>query len=339
MALSYRLPDLDHFPPARMHPRAKDMESETDAYFANAWPWRTSEERSEFLLSNLSGFVPCCIPDGSYDRALWINKANTLGFIVDDLIEVEKNMVFERYFRGSIEGDKEPGECEPWQNVISTILRGIKASSTGDQYPRFAQSFHECMITLGQQAPPYTNLEAYLEFRRVNAGCYWFLFMTQYALDIHLTDEELAEPKLVMCEKLCLDASTLENDVASYEKEVASGSLSNNIVATVLEHGNEGEVFVSATAVKEFIRQKIADLEVRLHGCLEDALKDSEGRSDDFRRYLLALQYIQSGNTWWSQHTKRYNIPGHPVPRKVIHLEDVGDFVEPEPTHSPLSAQ
>lgn len=97
-------------------------------------------------------------------------------------------------------------------------------------------------------------------------------------------------------------------DVASYEKELAAGSLSANIVATLLEHGNEGELFVSATAAKEFIREKIADREVQLHGCLEDALRDSEGRSDACRRYLRALPYIVSGNTWWSQHVSPHLI-------------------------------
>ncbi|KAJ6562065.1 hypothetical protein B0H19DRAFT_1259674 [Mycena capillaripes] len=148
-----------------------------------------------------------------------------------------------------------------------------------------------------------------MEFRRLNAGGYWFLFTAQYALDIHLTGEELVEPKLVMCETLCLDAAAMEYDVASYEKELAAGLLSANIVATLLEHGNY---------LSQRRRQKNTS-----------AKKSPTGHSDDCRRYLRALSYIVSGNTWWSQHTKRYNISGHPVPRRVIHLEEVGDFGEP----------
>jgi hypothetical protein len=90
-------------------------------------------------------------------------------------------------------------------------------------------------------------------------------------------------------------------DVASYEKELASGSPSANLVAILLRHGNEGDVFDSAMAAKDHVRQKIADIEGRLHHCLEEALKDSEGRSDDSRRWLRALPYIVSGNTWWGQ--------------------------------------
>jgi hypothetical protein len=121
----------------------------------------------------------------------------------------------------------------------------------------------------------------------------------------------------------------------------------------LLEHGNGGDGFASAAAVKHHVRQKIADIDAQLHDRLEDALKDDQGRSDDYRRWLLALSYIVGGNTWWSQQvssdsiqqnpahpkkTKRYNIPGKPVPRKVIHLEDIGDFFEPEPIHDVASS-
>jgi hypothetical protein len=89
---------------------------------------------------------------------------------------------------------------------METIFRGIEASSNGDQYPRFARSLREWLLinAVGGQAPPYTNLQAYLDFRRTDAAGYWVLFTTQYALDLRLTDEELADPKLMMCEKLCV---------------------------------------------------------------------------------------------------------------------------------------
>src|ERR1700761_2042782 len=92
-------------------------------------------------------------------------------------------------------------------SVISTIFGGIRDSSTGEQYQRFVRTFREQManaLAVGAQAPPYTNLQAYLAFRRINAGGYWVLATTQYALDVRLTDEELADPELMMCENLCV---------------------------------------------------------------------------------------------------------------------------------------
>jgi hypothetical protein len=81
---------------------------------------------------------------------------------------------------------------------------------------------------VGAQAPSYTNLEAYLDFRRLNCGGYWVLSTTQYALDIHLTDEELAEPKLMTCEKLCLGeliclAKVLNRDINEFVRCIWDG--------------------------------------------------------------------------------------------------------------------
>jgi hypothetical protein len=105
----------------------------------------------------------------------------------------------------------------------------------------------------------------------------------------------------------------------------------------LLRHGCEGGArSVSTAAVKYY-----APL-------FTDALKDSEGRSGDFQRWLRGLSYFLSANTWFSRNvsldriqkniayfmrTKRYSIPGNPVHRKVIHPEGVWDFVEPERIH------
>jgi hypothetical protein len=118
MAMSYCLPDPAHFPPARRHPRANDIRAETDAYFADAWPWRSSEELSKFQLSNFAGYTTSsqcvfprmtfadfdeAIPDASYDRALWCSKVFALLFVGDDLVEVEVLLLFPLEFL--------PNEC------------------------------------------------------------------------------------------------------------------------------------------------------------------------------------------------------------------------------------
>jgi hypothetical protein len=89
--------------------------------------------------------------------------------------------------------------------VINAIFRGIEATSTEEQYRRLTRAIREYSIhdAVGGQVPPYTNVQAYLDFRGKNYGVYVGLFTAQYALDLHLTDAELAHPKLVMCETLC----------------------------------------------------------------------------------------------------------------------------------------
>jgi hypothetical protein len=57
MATPCILPDAAHFPLARRHSRADEIHAEAEAYFAAAWPWRSSEELSKFLLLNIAGFA------------------------------------------------------------------------------------------------------------------------------------------------------------------------------------------------------------------------------------------------------------------------------------------
>ncbi|KAJ7226915.1 isoprenoid synthase domain-containing protein [Mycena pura] len=324
-----------------VHLGANELHDETNAYFAQAWPWSSSNDLSNFLLENGAAFMTSTIPDAPYERALWTAKVYVLLFIGDDLGEVEGNLAVKRYFYRCVNEDMRrdmaPEESLPWERVISTIFGGIRDSSAGEQYQRFARTFREFWTANTVQAPPYTDLEGYLRFRRLNCAGYWVLATTQYALDLRLTDEELADPKLALCESLCVDACAMENaenhvllDVASYDKELASGSPSANLVALLLKEDNG---LASAAAVKDHVIKIIADTEAKLHSCLDEALKNSDRRSDDFVRYLYAIPYIVSGNVWFSQHCKRYNIPGNPVPRKVIHLEDGEDFIEPVPIH------
>jgi hypothetical protein len=91
-------------------------------------------------------------------------------------------------------------------------------------------------------------------------------------------------------------------DVASYEKEVQQNTLGNNLVAILLRHGFEGHVFGSPSAVKAYLRGRIADTEAELHRGISVALADSSlGASRAVRDWLRAIPYLVSGSVWWSQ--------------------------------------
>ncbi|KAJ7136760.1 isoprenoid synthase domain-containing protein [Mycena epipterygia] len=355
--MSQILPSLAKFPPARQHPRSDELIVETHAYFMKSWPLAVG------LCADYAAFGTKTIPDASYDKILWACKAYMLLFILDDRIEREvrrsvilyvpevtvsqEKQTLASRVKGLIRGDINPGESQV-DMVMNTIFRGIEAGCTGQQYSQFSRLTIQYLKA--QNPQPYTDIQTYLDFRRMNAGGYLVLSLSRYALDIHLTDEELNERSLVASETVALDLCVLCNDVASYEKEMRAGAANVNLVTFLLKHGVEERRFASASAVKEYVCQIITDLEGKLHNCLGVALKNSTGQKEDYRRWLKALPCIVSGNTWWSQlvsfmqillkydasshhviKTTRYNIPGHAVPRTIIHLECTGDIVEPEP--------
>ncbi|KAJ7336093.1 hypothetical protein DFH08DRAFT_964998 [Mycena albidolilacea] len=102
----------------------------------------------------------------------------------------------------------------------------------------------------------------------------------------------------------------------SYEKEMAAASHSSNIVAILWQRGKENDKFKSVEAVKDYVLQKVAEIEAQLHSCVKQALDESGGQSEDSRRWLRTMLYLVSGNAWWSQIVSAY-----PIQRDLAHLK------------------
>jgi hypothetical protein len=64
--------------------------------------------------------------------------------------------------------------------------------------------FFEGILDRKQDTPAYRGIPEYLAFRSFNSGGYFGLALARYALDIYLTDEELQNPLLAVCERLAL---------------------------------------------------------------------------------------------------------------------------------------
>ncbi|KAJ6556846.1 isoprenoid synthase domain-containing protein [Mycena vulgaris] len=318
------------FPPARDHIRAAEIRAATDSFFLDNWPFASQEERDLFVRCDFASFTSKFIPDGEFEKMILASRVNALLFLTDDQVEKQPGSGLSDRIAGIVRGEMVPRTGSSVEQLINRIFRGIEASTGDQQYTQFSRLTCECLRN--QDTPVYQNISEYLDFRAFNSGGYFGMALARYALDIYLTDEELRNPLLAVCERLALEAIVMENDVASYEKEAQQNTLGNNLVAILLQHGVNGQTFKSPSAAKAYIRGQIADTEARLHDSISVALADGIlGTSDVFRAWLRAIPYLVSGNTWWSQQTGRYNIPGKPVPRRVVHLEGVGDIICSEP--------
>jgi hypothetical protein len=92
-------------------------------------------------------------------------------------------------------------------------------------------------------------------------------------------------------------------DVASYEKEFLQNTLGNNLVENLLKNGINGHTFVSALAVKDYLTERIVDCEAKAQSAISAMLAEG-GTPGNVRRWLGALPYLISGNTWWSQQVR-----------------------------------
>ncbi|KAF8147637.1 isoprenoid synthase domain-containing protein [Mycena galopus ATCC 62051] len=321
------------FPSAREHIRKDELTQATDSFFLETWPFQSQKERDLFVRFEGASWFCKCVPDGQFEKMIWACRVNALLFLVDDLLEKNSDDqggsdLADRVIE-IIGGEVVPRTGSPVEELMNCIFRGIEASTRIEQYRQFSRL--TCEYLRHQETPVHRNIPDYLAFRRLNAAGYFVLATARYSLELYVTDDELQNPLLAECERLTIEADAMENDVVSYEKEVQDNTLGNNLVAILLQHGVEGRAFDSASAAMVYIRELIAQHEAKLQDAISVALNDKVlGKSDAVCSWLHALPYIVSGNTWWSQQTGRYKLPGKPVPRRVIHLEGVGDIVEPE---------
>ncbi|KAJ6559443.1 isoprenoid synthase domain-containing protein [Mycena vulgaris] len=326
---------VTEFPPARQHRCVDDLTEANDLFFLEAWPFSSPAEQDAFVKCNYGACVAKNIPDGCYEKMVWACRVNALLFLTDNFIEPlpssESKSHFVQRILGIITGKTVPKAGNAMEEVTNLVYHGIETTTSIEQYRQFCRL--TCIFYRVQDAPRrhITNVADFMAFRRLDCGDSYFLAVCRYALDLYVPDEQLENPMLVLCETLTLDCVTMEKDVVSYAKEVQHGTLGANHVALLLEHGAEGRVFSSAAPAQEYIREQITEHETRLHDAITAALTyRGPGILDDSaRKWIPALPYFVSRNMWWSQTTARYNIPGHPAPRKIIHLEGVGDITEP----------
>ncbi|KAJ6570962.1 isoprenoid synthase domain-containing protein [Mycena vulgaris] len=327
------LPPLDRFPLAREHPRKADIIAETNHYVLNIWPFKTQDEQDRFIDWNQTSIITKGIPDGVYEKTLQVARVTVLFFYTDEMFE-SKSEDTSALLRRMVNMMKAKTESDESESALERMWRDsfriFAATCTAPEYEQHVRL--TCEFIRAQDPVHHTELLPFLEFRRVNGGGYMFFGFARHALDIYLTDQELSHPLLSKCLDLSIDLATMENDVASYEKEMQGSTSPLNIVALILEHGADGTRFTTPFDAKMFVRRKIKQYEELLYVALSAALSDHElQKSDNARRWLAAMPYIVSGNAWWSQSTTRYNLPGKPVPRRTIHLEGAGDMIEPEP--------
>ncbi|KAJ7928191.1 isoprenoid synthase domain-containing protein [Mycena leptocephala] len=292
------------FAPARDHARAKELIADTNSFVLESWPFASQEQRDLFVRCD---FAALMTKNDTIERQGVPWPILTLG-------------------NGQV-----PKAGSPVQELIHRTFREIQATAGVEQYGQLSRLACEFYASQSE-APVCRNISEYLDFRCANVGGSFMMALCRYALNIDLTNDELQNPLLAACERFVIDACAMENDVASYEKERQQNTLGNNLVAMFLEHGTDGRVFDTASAAQHHIRQLIADSEAQAQAAITVALADKVfGSADLVHRWLRALPYIIGGNAWWSQLTARYNIPGNPVPRRVIHLEGKGDIMVPEP--------
>lgn len=129
----------------------------------------------------------------------------------------------------------------------------------------------------------------------------------RFAMDLRLTPEELKS--IHDLELLIGEIAGLTNDFWSWEKEVQAQSVAGyaglphrNAVAVLMKEKN-----VDAVEAKELLKQHILAVESDFLQKVSD-WQSSAGISQNLRRYVMSMEIMAGGNSFWSSTCDRYAV-------------------------------
>ncbi|KIM35562.1 hypothetical protein M413DRAFT_32419 [Hebeloma cylindrosporum] len=307
------------FPPARNHPRWKELYRLHDEWIMKYWPFSSEKKRARIPFMNLAGFSTWCAPAADFDRMVWGARISGIFFLADDYIDSGKMLDRIPGFKQAATGTGPMHPEDRAELCHDIVFRAIKATSHPRTFDQLTKCTHEWWDSNIHE--PFKNLDQYLATRRVNIAMYFANSYFRYTLNLNLTDEQINHPLMREAEGIVSDHVGLVNDYFSYAKEKLTNSDDTNIIRILQDH--EGLSYEQAQKVIENkIRQKERDFIPAGMAVLEHP---ELGKDPEVRRWIACLPYCMGGNNAWSQSSGRYNIGdvpgGVPFPKLSFEAE------------------
>ncbi|KAE9386861.1 terpenoid synthase [Gymnopus androsaceus JB14] len=293
------------FPPARNHPRWKELYVLHDEFLMKEWPFTSEKERQKVPRCKLAGFSTWCAPGADFDRMIWGARLAGIFFLADDYIDSGKEL-------DRIPGFKKAAEAPGLENLLHPedraeiahhiVFAAIKKDLSPYTFRQFIKLTWEWWDSNVHES--FQNLDQYLAVRRVNIAIYMSNAWFRYTLGINLSDEEVFHPLMREAEGIVSDHVGLVNDYFSYLKEKLSNSDDTNIIRILMDH--EACDYISAAKiVVNKIRQKERDFIAAGLAVINDPVL---GKNSEVHRWVANMPYVMGGNNAWSQTSGRYNL-------------------------------
>ncbi|KAF9060429.1 isoprenoid synthase domain-containing protein [Rhodocollybia butyracea] len=329
------------FPPARQHPRTPELVKICEEYFFKRWPFESEAARQHFIQSDLVGFTAKCqskviflgysdlthayegIPDTDHwERLVLAGKVFTWAFLLDDMMDVE--VLYNTSMKDLLKivyGTKKPNPNHHWEVIGHEIWRDIERSCTALEFDQITRAFKEWYNSQGLPRPE--NFDDWLTFRFYNSSSNWTWSIARYAMDCHITDEELAHPVVREAEDSGGVTAILVNDIVSVTKDKMHNCEKQNGVIMIQKCGRVSTEEEAFAGISDIVVRRSRQMMEAVDQALADPMMSSE-----IKRWMTGLLYVVTGNSWWSQLFPRCSAS----PRMTINIEGEGDKVL-EPIH------
>lgn len=295
------------------HPDHDEVEEKvalTDSPYILAY-YGSQKAVDHYLSMSMPSFGGLCYPHAIKDRIYYTERMMSITTLIDDtttnpdvLSNRQKQSELRQHYRDAIDGILPP-DTVPIAQLLYEGLRPIKEqlASKPRVWERMKTSMHEMIDrqteSLALQMDDLT-FERYLELRRIDNYGDWAAMMTEYAIDVDMTDALKEDESLVTMRTAAIDSITLVNDPYSFRKEIHIEDSVNSV--WLLMH-------LEGLTLQQSLN-KLADIVLENEKKLIDArnrvLSGPFGKRSDVREYLTELEHLASGNAEFHAISTRY---------------------------------
>ncbi|MGY2237127.1 terpene synthase family protein [Pseudomonas gingeri] len=265
-----------------------------------------------YLSMEMTAYGGLAYPHTKKDRIYNLERMMSITTLIDDtttnpgiLADQQRQAELRRHYCDAIAGIRPP-EAFPIAQLLYEGLLPIKQQLSSK--PRVWRRLEESLnILIARQTNSLAlemdtlTFERYLELRRVDNYGEWAAMMTEYAIDVDMTDTLAADESLVAVRTAAIDSITLVNDPYSFRKEIHIADSVNSVWLFMRLEG------ITLQQALDKLAGIVLENEKKLIAARDKVLAGPLGERKDVREYLTELEHLCSGNAEFHAVSTRYH--------------------------------
>ncbi|KAF3002232.1 terpene cyclase [Neopestalotiopsis sp. 37M] len=296
------------------HPLVEKVTRDVDAWFLENWHFENEKAAQKFVAAGFSRVTCLYYPLAKDDRINFACRLLAILFLIDELrsqdlledMSLEDGKAYNAKLMPLARGDTLPDRSVPVEYMFYDLWDEMRAKDRDLANVILEPTFVFMRAQTDKIRTEITEFGQYLEYRERDVGKALLSALMRFAMDLHLTDEELDAMKPI--ELNCAKHISIVNDIYSWEKELKQSEITQQ-EGSFLCSGVKvlaDSVGLDPGAAKACLWTLVREWEEKHELlCSEPSLSSSQC-SAAAKLYLQGLEYQMSGNEIWSRTTPRY---------------------------------
>jgi hypothetical protein len=294
------------------HDWAEQQVALTDSPYILAY-YRSQNAVDHYLAQRMPAYGGLAYPHTKAERIYDLERMMSITTLMDDtttnaetVSDKARRMELRGHYLDALAGTRPPDTAPIAQLLYEGLgpVREQLLSSTPRVWERMKDALRTLILA---QTDPIAlqldtlTLERYLELRRVDNYGEWAALMTEYALDVDMTDALAADSSLTAMRTAAIDSITLVNDPYSFRKEIYTADTVNSVWLLMHRDG------ITLQEALNRLAALVSENERKILAARDRVLSGPLGQRDDVRAYVTELEHLASGNAEFHAISTRYH--------------------------------